>query len=185
MSLFEFLMVLVSLIIGLGIAELLVGIAKTIRNRKEIQLYWIHLVFVAVIFLALLQQWWEIWGIRETESWTFFGLLMMLGGPIGLFLISHLIFPERISKTDYRAFYYNELRPVLLIGIMTVIASVTFRPVILGEALFALDNLSSFILIAIFSGMAFTRNVQFHGIMVVLVFLGLVADVFFVNMVIR
>ena len=42
MSLFEFLMVLVSIIIGLGIAEILTGIARQIRCRSSIQGYWVH-----------------------------------------------------------------------------------------------------------------------------------------------
>jgi len=64
MSLFEFLMVLVSIIIGLGLAEILTGIAKMIRARASIQPYWVHAVAVVVLFGALLQQWWEIWGLR-------------------------------------------------------------------------------------------------------------------------
>ena len=64
MSLFEFLMVLVSIIIGLGIVEILTGIARQIRCRESIQGYWIHSVLVAIVFFALLQQWWEIWGVR-------------------------------------------------------------------------------------------------------------------------
>ena len=88
MSLFEFLMVLVSLIIGLGVAELLSGVAQAIRHRKSINFYWVHITFILIVFVALLQQWWEIWGVREVASWTFAGLLMMLGGPIGLFLIA-------------------------------------------------------------------------------------------------
>ena len=178
-------MVLVSLIIGLGLAELLVEVARTIRYRQRIETYWVHLVFVAIIFLALIQQWWEIWGIRETESWSFVGLLMMLGGPIGLFLISHLIFSDDAPKVDYRAYYYTEKGPIVLIGILTVLTSVTFRPLILGGDLFALDNLSSFILIAIFSGMALTKNGYFHGVMVIFVLLGQISDVLLVNMVIR
>jgi len=92
MSLFEFLMVLVSLIIGLGIAEVLTGIARTIRDRDTVQTYWIHSLFIVIVFPALLQQWWEIWGVRDVPVWTFPGLLMMLGGPIGLPLRPQLVF---------------------------------------------------------------------------------------------
>jgi hypothetical protein len=44
MSLFEFLMVLVSIIIGLGIAEILTGVARQIRCRGSIHRYWVHSV---------------------------------------------------------------------------------------------------------------------------------------------
>ncbi len=54
MSLFEFLMVFVSLIVGLGVAEILTGIAKQIRARATCSGYWVHSCGVGVIFLALL-----------------------------------------------------------------------------------------------------------------------------------
>jgi len=127
LSLFEFLMVLVSLIIGLGLAELLPGNAITIRIKGSLKLYWIHSLFIAVIFLALLQSWWEIWGVRETPAWTFIDLSIMLGGPIGLFLISHLVFPEQLAGSDFRSLYYEQMGPVFWIVVLTVIAPTTFR----------------------------------------------------------
>lgn len=182
MSLFEFLMVLVSLIVGLGIAELLSGIARIIRKKDEVKLYWVHSLFIAVIFLALLQTWWEIWGVRETPSWTFVGLMLMLGGPIGLFLISHLAFPEQLAGVDLRTFYYQSMRPVFWVGVWTVIASATFRPIALDSELLALDNASSFFLVVVLGSLASTKNSAFHSCMVVLVFAALLADILLVNM---
>ena len=53
MELFEFLMVLVSIIIGLGVAEVLTGVARELRYRKSVQHDWLHAVLVIGIFLAL------------------------------------------------------------------------------------------------------------------------------------
>lgn len=185
MSLFEFLMVLVSLIIGFGLAELLSGVARIIRHREEVKLYWIHSLFILIVFLALLQTWWEIWGVRETPTWSFLGLLMMLAGPIGLFLISHLIFPQPLKRADFRLFYYEKMSPVLWLAILTIVASATFRPLVLGTELFKMDNLSSFFLMATFISMTRISNPIFHGVMVVLVFVALLADVLLVNMLIQ
>ena len=82
-------------------AEVLTGVARMISYRDTVKAYWIHSTFILIVFLALLQQWWEIWGVREVASWTFAGLLMMLGGPIGLFLIANLLFPDPVNGTDY------------------------------------------------------------------------------------
>src|SRR5262245_18554938 len=112
MSLFEFLMVLVSIIIGLGLAEVLTGVARMIRCRGSIATYWVHALGVCMIFAALLQQWWEIWALRSTSEWTFLGLVMMLSGPVGLFLMAHLVFPERMEGVNLREYYYGVMRPV-------------------------------------------------------------------------
>ncbi len=53
MSLFEFLMVLVSLIIGLGISEFLAGVARISRNKDSVQPYWVHSTLIVIVFLAL------------------------------------------------------------------------------------------------------------------------------------
>jgi len=44
-GLFEFLMVLVSVVIGLGLTEILTGAASLIRARDEVRFYWIHVAF--------------------------------------------------------------------------------------------------------------------------------------------
>lgn len=179
MSVFEFLMVLVSLIVGLGIAELLSGIARAIRNRNTIKLYWVHSLFVAIVFLALLQQWWEIWGLSTNEVWTFVGLLMMLGAPIGLFLISHLLFPEQMENANLKSYYFDKMKPGLWIAVGTVVIASSFRPIVFGHNYFSIDNLSSIVLMIIFASMAFFRNQYFQAVMVIIILALLLMDIFF------
>lgn len=181
MSIFEFLMVLVSLIVGLGVAELLTGVAGIIRDRDTVKTYWVHSLFIVIVFLALLQQWWEIWGVRDLPLWTFPGLLMMLGAPVGLFLIANLLFPDPIKGADFRDFYYQRMKPVLWIGVATVLLSVTFRPLVLGTDLIALDNVSSLLIMVVFASLAFTQKSWFHSLMVILVLCALAADVLLVG----
>ncbi len=126
--------------------------------------------------------WWEIWGVRATPVWTFPGLLMMLGGPIGLFLIAHLVFPERFEGADLKTYYYQAMRPAFLISVATVLVSTTFRPLALGFELFTVDNLSSAVLITVFVALACTRNAVFHSIAVVIVLVALVADIMLLSM---
>ena len=181
MSLFEFLMVLVSLIIGLGIAEILSGVARTIRFRATVVHYWAQSVVAAAIFFALLQQWWEIWGLRHTPQWTFPGLLMMLGGPIGLYLIAHLLYPEPIRGANFRTYYYTEMRPAWWIACATVLVASSFRPLIIGETLFALHNLTSFAGLAIFIVLGLTRNPTVHAILTPAILGSILADVLLIN----
>jgi hypothetical protein len=172
LSLFEFLMVPVSLIIGLGITELLTGVALTIRYRKSIAVYWGHSIFVVIVFLALVQQWWEIWNLRDTPSWSFPGCLMMRGGPIGLYLIAHLLYPEPVSNADFRKYYYEEMRPIFLIALLTVLVTASFSPLIIDQSIFQLDNLSSFVLPLVFTALALSQNSRLHAFLVPMILLG-------------
>jgi hypothetical protein len=171
MSLFEFLMVLVSIIIGLGIAEILRGIARLLRNRDSIEHYWLHSVLVVFVFVALLQQWWEIWGVQGMQQWTFFGLLMMLGGPIGLFLIAYLLFPQPIRGASVRNYYYGAMRPIWWLGVFTVTTATLFRPVVLGDALITVDNATSFLGFIGFIVLGLSTNKMLHSVLVP-IFLG-------------
>ncbi len=184
MNLFEFLMVLVSIIIGLGIAETLTGIARQIRCRGSIQGYWVHSVLVTVVFFSLLQQWWEIWSLRVVPEWTFHGLIMMLTGPVGLFLIAHLLFPEPMQGANFREYYNGAMRPIWWLAALTVVLATLFRPLVFDSSLFSFDNATSFLLFPGFVVLALSRRSTLHAI-VVPVFLSLVlVDIFQWNLVI-
>jgi len=72
---------MVSIIIGLGVTELLAGSARLLRERNEVTVYWLHITATIGVFLAHLVVWWETWGLRTVASWTFPGMLFLLGGP--------------------------------------------------------------------------------------------------------
>lgn len=178
MSMFEFLMVLVSIIIGLGIAEILTGVARRIRSRNSVQGYWIHSILTAAIFVALLQQWWEIWGLQTASEWTFNGLLMMLTGPVGLFLIAHLIFPEPMPGANLRDYYYGPMRPVWWLGAITVCLATLFRPLIFDEALVSASNATSLLFFFGFIALALSRRSELHAILMPIFLVLLIFDIF-------
>lgn len=166
MSLFEFLMVLLSIIIGFGLAEILRGIARHIRNRDSVSAYWVHSVAVCLVFIALLQQWWEIWGLQGHSGWSFLGLVMMLTGPTGLSLISYLLFPRTLQGADMRAYYYGPMRPAWWIAVLTVTLATLFRPVVFGDELLKIDHASSLIGFVGFTVLALSTNRVVHAILV-------------------
>ncbi len=178
MGLFEFLMVLVSIIIGLGITEVLTGIARMIRCRASIAGYWVHSIVVAAIFFALLQQWWEIWDLRSATEWTFHGLLMMLAGPVGLNLIAHLLFPEPMQGANFREYYYGAMRPVWWLGAMTVVLATMFRPLIFGDSVRSPENATSFLFVFGFIALAISKRSILHVILVPIFLLLVLLDIF-------
>jgi hypothetical protein len=178
MSLFEFLMVLVSIIIGLGIAEVLTGIAQQLRTRGSTQSYWVHSILVAVVFFALLQQWWEIWGLRLEPEWPFYGLVMMVSGPVGLFLIAHLLFPEPMQGANLREYYNGAMRPVWWLAALTVVLATLFRPLIFGSSLLSLDNATSFVLLFGIITLAISKRSVLHAFLVPAILLLVLLDIF-------
>jgi len=91
---------------------------------------------------------------------------MMLSGPVGLFLIAHLLFPEPMLGANIREYYYGVMRPVWWLGMLTVVFSTVFRPLIFGHDLYTLDNASSLLFLVGFITLAISRRPTIHAVVV-------------------
>jgi hypothetical protein len=98
MAPFEFVMTLVSIIVALGVAELLVGIARILRS--ELKPYWIHAIWVFTLLVMQLQYSWSLFDLEARNEWVFIDLVRLLAPPITLFLASSLLFPSRTERID-------------------------------------------------------------------------------------
>lgn len=177
MDRFSFVMVLLSIIVGLGVTELLTNVARQIQERSRIKFYWLHGVLVALVFVALLQQWWESWDQRAVEVWTFPILILMMGGPIGLYIISHLLYPNEMEDTDFKSFYYESPRITYLIAAATVVFASAYRPISFGHSIVDTDNISSVIVLLVFLLLATTKRKIVHEILVPVLFAAVLLDV--------
>ena len=185
MELFEFLMILLSIIVGLGLAELLTGIAIILREERQSQFSWIHGAVVLAIFLALLQTFWESWGLQGVPEWTFPAMLLMLSSPILLFVIAHILFPAGTHHDSLGDYYFERARLIWTIALITVIVSSLFRPLAFGMPLFVMDNASSIPSLVICMLLITIRNRKFHYDLVPFVPLTIAIDTLAVNYLIR
>ncbi len=110
MQSFEFLMIVVSIIVGLGISQLLAGIVRILR--VELKPYWIHELWVFYVFLNLLQYCWSLFDLEARSDWIFIELLGLLTPPVILYLVASLLFPPRSSEPDLSDFYYAHRKPI-------------------------------------------------------------------------
>jgi len=143
MNLFEFLMILLSLIVGLGIAEILTGVARSLKKDGVQGFSWLHGTISMIVFLGLLQTFWESWGLRSIDEWSFPAMLFMLGSPILLYLIAHVMFPEDEEFDSLEDYYFKRARLIWILAGLTVVVGTLFRPVAFDMPLFVADNASA------------------------------------------
>ncbi len=93
MSSFEFISVLVSVIVGLAITNLLTGLGRAIHNRKQARLWWVHIAWTGSIFLYLTLHWWGLFSMRNETSWSYWVFLYILVHSVLLFLLTVLLYP--------------------------------------------------------------------------------------------
>jgi hypothetical protein len=71
MDAFEYISILTSIIIGLGLAQLLLGVSRIIQHPDEEKPYWVHLSWVLTMFMYSVFWWWWEFNLNEIEIWTF------------------------------------------------------------------------------------------------------------------
>jgi hypothetical protein len=94
MTPFEYLSVLISIIVGLAITQLLSGTARLIQIRARVRPHATTLLWMATLFLLDTQIWWAAFERRDISEWNFFLFLFYLLQPTLAFLLSYLVLPE-------------------------------------------------------------------------------------------
>lgn len=181
MGLFEFLMVLVSVVIGLGLTELLTGGANLLRARNGVRFYWIHVAFQFGVFFGLLQQWWEFWDMQGMGEISFLAVLALLANPIMLFLIANLLCPKHVEGVDLKEYYYRQ-SPILWGLVVVGTLSGTFlQPLVFGEPVFQLSNISGIPMVLICGLLATSKNPRLHSVLGPVIILMVLLDTILAN----
>ena len=115
MSEFDFIFILISLILGLGITNLLAGVSRTFHRRRRDGIDDVHMVFTVATLVVLILNWWVEFSWRTQVHWSFDRFLVIVLWAISLYLMSAFLYPPDISETEQhrdiwvenRAGYYS------------------------------------------------------------------------------
>ncbi len=90
MDIFEFVLVMVSLVLAIGLTGLLREVSAMISDRKTKHFDWVRITWIAILFLYVISYWWSMWDYREVE-WTFPGYAFLLLVPTLLYIAMDLL----------------------------------------------------------------------------------------------
>ncbi|MCU0418050.1 MAG: hypothetical protein MUC38_00200 [Cyclobacteriaceae bacterium] len=164
MSTFEYISVLVSIILGMGIARLVAGIAAVVARWQQVSLYWPHAVLVLLVFVLHIQEWWAFFDLRSYEAWRLPVFLFVVLYPINLYILAHLLFPVRWKKQQsLREFYHVHYRTLYLFLAVLIGLAIVDNVFIGGYRL--ADQWAQGLLLIPALVMTLTKNVQpwLHG----------------------
>jgi hypothetical protein len=106
---FSYLAVLISIILGLGITQLLSGFGRWVESRFSFPAFAPTIVWVAVLLVMHIQTWWTMYGLRYHHDWTFFQFVVVLLQPITLFLLASVVLPSSAAAvSDLRSNYFAQ-----------------------------------------------------------------------------
>jgi hypothetical protein len=138
MSSFEFIVALMSIIIGLGVTNLLAGAGRAFYRRRQNPIDEVHIVFTAATLLLLVLQWWVTFKWNTQVNWSFDEFLVLIVWTISLYMLTVFLYPPDLSEGEEhgdrfhrnRTGYYSTFVAMCLLDItQTAIRGDVFHPV--------------------------------------------------------
>lgn len=107
MTIFEHLSVLLSLILSLGIASLLLGVARLCQEWRRVVFSWPHALWTFAIFLTQILFWLYAFNYRNFGKTSVMGLVMPIALVIAVFLQGALVTPSiaEVGPINLKAFH--------------------------------------------------------------------------------
>ncbi|MBC7166405.1 hypothetical protein [Phenylobacterium sp.] len=117
MSTFEFVFSLLSLLLGLSMAEVLGGVARTVEARGRAPVSWLNMLLAVLMIADIVSFWGAAWFMRDRVE---FSYVVLIGSTLfasAYYVAAYLVFPRTVApereKDDH---FYTVRGPV--IGIM-------------------------------------------------------------------
>ena len=107
MAVFEYLGVILSVVMGLGVTHILAGLSKTIHYRTAVKTYWVQALWSINVLIYIVTIWWGMFWWSGLQDWSYFQFLLLILYAILLFFSASLIFPWEISgEFDFEKHFY-------------------------------------------------------------------------------
>jgi len=112
LDLFEYILILTSVIYALAVAQILAGVSRMAQSTSAIQHYLPQKIWIFNLFLLVFLIWWATWEFR-TVDWTFPHYAYLLVAPTLLFFVCSLLTPMQLDgeHANLEAHFIRVRRP--------------------------------------------------------------------------
>lgn len=174
MDAFSYLSVLTSIILGLGIQQVLQGYRALILSRRRVTFYAPPLIWSVLLLMMIAQHWWGSFGLAHHQEWSFAGFATVLVMTALIYMMAAVVLPDipPDEPIDLKDHYYRERPAFFGLGAATISWSV-LREVMLEGRLPEPANLAFHLVFLTLCAMAiFIRRPRLHetlaGLMAIL-----------------
>jgi len=163
MNLFEFLLIFVSILLGLGITELLSGVVRILRG--ELPAGRLHTLWILIVFLVQGQLAWGLWLLRSMDEWRYPEFLLLLSGPILLYMAAAVLFPAAASSGDLDTHLMRRRRAFFLLMLSYVCFTALFEFFLLDNGLELVPTAFRLIAAALLAALAISDGRRLHWVL--------------------
>ncbi|MCH7817398.1 MAG: hypothetical protein IIC60_12600 [Proteobacteria bacterium] len=164
MSQFEYLSVLISILIGLGITQMTISWGQLLQHPDQVRFSWLHGFWSVFILFIMIQFWWAFWSYRTVTDWSLAWLFIKVLQGISLVFCTILILPGRVSAEviDLDALYYANARAFFLFAMAFLVLSSVGDTLILGMPLVHTENVIRVAGLGLLSLVAWSTDRRLH-----------------------
>lgn len=157
-------MVLVSIVVGLGIAELLGVVARVLR--KELEPGLLHSLWLLLALFLLAQGFWAAWAYQVRSDWSFMDLAVFLLPRLLLFVVAAVLSPPAGFKGSLDD-YFMDIRKRFFGALVCFLLAASLAYVFLSDGPGTPDIVRA-ALAVVYVGLALSesRKVQITGALV-------------------
>lgn len=96
MSLFEFVTVMISMILALCLGQLLRSVSYLAKTDQQVKWYLPYAMWMVVVLLTVINHWWSLWDLRNLD-WSYVSFIYILVAPVLITFATGLMSPVRTS----------------------------------------------------------------------------------------
>jgi hypothetical protein len=163
-SKFEYLSVLISIVIALGITEVTVSWGRVLQSRERVTFSWLHGFWSVVALFLMVQLWWGFWNFRLVETWTLPSLLLVVGEAINLVLCGLLLAPrlEGDRALDLQVLFLHNSKLFFLLGALLISQLAVVDSIVLGQSIFVAENVPRALAVGLLLSATFVEKPRTH-----------------------
>lgn len=138
MDLFEYILILVSVVYALALAQILSGVARLAQVDATYRWFPPHILWTILIFHGIFIAWWAGWEFHDIE-WTYAKFLFLGIKPVAFFYAASLIIPRASDGqlVDFEKYFLSIRRPFLIALFIGMLAQFADGPILANEELWA------------------------------------------------
>ena len=112
MDLFEYILILTSVLYALAVAQVLAGVSRMAQSTALVRGYLPQKIWMFNLFLLIFLVWWATWEFRDVD-WTFPQYAYLLVAPTLLFFVCSLLTPRQFGRdtVDIEVHFRRVQRP--------------------------------------------------------------------------
>ena len=170
-SAFEYVSILVSIILGLGITQLLSSFSDVLYHFKKVKFYWPHLIWIVFILFLHIQDWFVTYQLKDKPVWQLWELMFILIYPISLFIVAKMLLPtnEREEETNLKLYYFSQYALLFFVVAISVLVSILFNIFLLNKSLPLQMHLIAFLIIMLVISIKNIDNEWLHKILALII----------------